>query len=194
MGVLDGMPEGVGDTHHLKCFASLLGTSYVGLNYLSVDPVHYEVLKHPLPFKEGLVPLKKSEKNRTYLNSQNNTVVKIFDSNERVVKANIEVMQLAGIHPSINYISLDKRFFTIMYDYIEGDHKPTTLGQFRCILKMMDNIHKEGYVHGDIRLCNLVFDKQDGYLIDYDLVGKDGLSQYPLDTIMINLSVITKQL
>ena len=41
---------------------ALLGTLYVGLNYLSVDPVRYKVLKHPLPFKEGLVPLKKSEK------------------------------------------------------------------------------------------------------------------------------------
>ena len=46
---------------------------------------------------------------------------------------------------------------------------------------MLDKLHKEGYVHGDIRLANLIFgdDSRDGYLIDYDLSGRHGISTYP---------------
>ena len=45
---------------------------------------------------------------------------------------------------------------------------------------MLHNLHK-GYVHGDIRLANLIFDNDsiDGYLIDYDLSGRNGISTYP---------------
>ena len=62
----------------------------------------------------------------------------VVDSNDKVLRANIEVMQLAGIQATKKYISLDKRFFTIVYDSITNQLR--TLGQFCRILKMIDNI------------------------------------------------------
>lgn len=79
-------------------------------------------------------------------------------------------------------MTTDKRVSYIEYNYYDGGHQPVALRQFRNILCMLHNLHAQGYVHGDVRPSNLVFDQQgrDGYLIDYDLVGKDQQDAYPV--------------
>ena len=47
---------------------------------------------------------------------------------------------------------------------------------------MLDKLHSNGYVHGDVRQSNLVFDDEgkEGYLIDYDLCGRADQDTYPV--------------
>ena len=75
---------------------SLLGTLYIGLKYLSANPVFYQLLNTPAPFKTKLTPLKEGTWNRTFLNHQKE-VVKIFHATNEVIKGNIKVVELAGI-------------------------------------------------------------------------------------------------
>lgn len=143
----------------------VLATLCTGLRFLAKNPLHYSVIKHPTPFKEDhLQPLKTGLKNRTYLTNENE-VLKIFDDQDEVVKGNTDILILAGVNATTNIISTDKS------PYSKGNHSPTNLCQFRGIIAMLNNLHSKGYVHGDIRLSNLVFDNtgNSGYLIDYDL-------------------------
>ena len=39
-------------------------------------------------------------------------------------------------------------------------------------------MHSRGYVHGDVRLANIVFSKENSYLIDFDFVGRHKQTRY----------------
>ena len=54
-------------------------------------------------------------------------------------------------------LSLDERFVMLCYTYIHGNHQPTSIQQIVTILKILEKIHTQGYVHSDIRKENLVF-------------------------------------
>lgn len=45
-----------------------------------------------------------------------------------------------------------------------------TVGVFVAILRKLSALHELGYVHGDIRLVNLL---STGYIVDFDYVGFD---------------------
>lgn len=147
----------------------LLATLCAGLRYLADCPVTYSVIEYPMPFKENPQPLKTSFSNRTY--RVGNEVQKIFDNEDEIVKGNQDILIMAGVNATVKYLSTDKRFYTLNYPYYEGNHSPTDLGQFKAIISMLNKIHSGGYVHGDVRLPNLVFGNTgtDGYLIDFDL-------------------------
>jgi hypothetical protein len=48
---------------------------------------------------------------------------------------------------------------------------------FVQILNTLGKIHTKGKVHGDIRLANLLHSDMEGFLVDYDFVGRDSYPQ-----------------
>ena len=38
---------------------------------------------------------------------------------------------------------------------------------------MLHKVHEQGFVHGDVRLSNIIFSGDTSYLIDYDLARKE---------------------
>ena len=164
---------------------SLLATLTIGLLFLSSNPVFYQVLEHPKPFRDlEVTPLKANKHNRTYLKTEGShqTVVKFFDSEDMVRRSNVHIMNIAGMVVQENLMTTDGKVSYIEYKYYDGGHQPVALRQFHNILCMLHQLHVKGYVHGDIRPSNLVFDQhgRDGYLIDYDLVGKNKQDFYPV--------------
>jgi serine/threonine protein kinase len=69
----------------------------------------------------------------------------------------------------------------IVTPYRDGRHDATKPSSFLPVIDQLDKLHKKGYVHGDIRGFNTVFDEDNGqgYLIDFDFGGKDGERVYP---------------
>jgi hypothetical protein len=71
------------------------------------------------------------------------------------------------------------KLLVIAIPYIEGRHYATRPTDFLPIIEHLEYLHRWGYVHGDIRAYNMVFedqnlpvDKPKGCLIDYDYGGK----------------------
>ena len=63
----------------------------------------------------------------------------------------------------------------IAIEFKPGRHRAETPLEFLPIIKKLEMLHGKGYVHGDIRAFNVVFDgKGNGWLIDFDLGGKVG--------------------
>lgn len=59
-----------------------------------------------------------------------------------------------------------------VYPYIDGGHQPKSWSQMYSVLELMVNVHKAGYVHGDILPQNLVFathSQQRSLVIDWDM-------------------------
>ena len=67
-----------------------------------------------------------------------------------------------------------------VYDKLEGEHKPSYVGHFTCLLRELDELHKKKIVHGDIRLSNIIFTKEpvSSRFIDFDLSGFCGEKKY----------------
>ena len=70
----------------------------------------------------------------------------------------------------------------------EGRHEAGRPKHFLPIVAQLEDLHKQGFVHGDIRAFNTVFDYDDdddpakdslGYLIDFDFGGLEGKVTYP---------------
>jgi serine/threonine protein kinase len=63
----------------------------------------------------------------------------------------------------------------LQYKYIPGNHKASSGIQFLRILEQVSFLHKDKFVHGDIRESNIVFAGNDvATLIDFDLSRKAG--------------------
>jgi len=60
----------------------------------------------------------------------------------------------------------------IAVPYKEGSHVPSKWADFIPIIEQLQELHKLGYVHGDIRGFNVVFADDKGGLIDFDFSGK----------------------
>jgi hypothetical protein len=85
-----------------------------------------------------------------------------------------------------------KSVIVISTPYREGEHWTTYPTSFLPIIDQLSELHNKGYVHGDIRVYNIIFNnivnddgkvvKKNGWLIDFDFGGKcDGKSpvRYP---------------
>jgi Protein kinase domain len=59
-------------------------------------------------------------------------------------------------------------------------HEAQRPGDFLPIINHLQHLHEQNFVHGDIRAFNMVFDGEDGRLIDFDLSGLEGKTWYPL--------------
>ena len=76
----------------------------------------------------------------------------------------------------------DKRVLVITTPFRKGQHVAQHPGDFLPIIENLEKIHKEGYVHGDVRSYNTAFPENEGdqgYLIDFDYSGKAGEVVYP---------------
>jgi serine/threonine protein kinase len=62
----------------------------------------------------------------------------------------------------------------LVYDYIEGTSWLTSRLAWIQVLKQVGIVHSLGYVHGDLLPRNLIFDNDAGYVIDFDLMRKEG--------------------
>ena len=108
-------------------------------------------------------------------------VYKVYDSAENQTP-NFDLIKAVGHLPeaTLESLSSDDRFQCLRYAWREGDHQPRSVRQFKCILKQLDKIHESGFVHGDVRIMNLIFSKttDEAWIIDFDFVGKVG-TRYP---------------
>ena len=96
-----------------------------------------------------------------------------------------EILNLQGIFVA-SPADKDDEFWTagrslqvIVTPYRPGTHvakKPTS---FLKIIDDLKSLHDKGFVHGDIRGFNTVFDENSGCLIDFDFGGKEGKAEYP---------------
>ena len=45
----------------------------------------------------------------------------------------------------------------LRYKYIQGNHEPSNITQYLGVTEMLIKLHEKGYVHGDVRLENIIF-------------------------------------
>ena len=164
---------------------ALLCSLYAAIQYICCHPLSTKPQDHPMPFKKWeCVPLcdnDKREECRVFCRSDKRTVYKLFDT---VFDCNsypnfdlLQKLQLGGLDKQ--NLTTDERCVMIQYDYIEGDHNPQRLRQFAGVCRKLHKVHTEGYIHGDIREANIIFNDSESDLIDFDLAqGVGGI--YPL--------------
>ena len=68
--------------------------------------------------------------------------------------------------------SPDKRILVIAIPFRKGHHVAKHPGDFLPIIDHLEKLHEAGYVHGDIRAYNTLFQGSQGFLIDFDFGGK----------------------
>lgn len=66
----------------------------------------------------------------------------------------------------------------LCYDFKPGKSEPRKVNEFCSIIKTLHAIHDLGYVHGDVRLQNLVFGPSKSWIIDFDNALEVG-TKYP---------------
>jgi hypothetical protein len=72
--------------------------------------------------------------------------------------------------------TLQGELVVISVPFVEGNHFASTVKDFLPVVKSLQSLHKEGYVHGDIRCFNIIFGKG---LIDFDFGGLVDKAKYP---------------
>jgi hypothetical protein len=60
-----------------------------------------------------------------------------------------------------------------------GRHVASAPAEFLAVIKELQDLHAQGYVHGDIRCFNIMFNGDHGKFIDFDHSGKVGETIYP---------------
>ena len=156
---------------------AFLCTLYVATNYLCRFGATTNLdgpPECPIP-KEDMVggyrPLE--EKNhRVFTDSV--YVFKLYDTQmEEVFHVNKSLLETAGLEDvSVTDLSIDGRLQMLKYKFIHGNHEPIRIGDFRGALASLQKVHSSGYIHGDIRIENIVFGHGTSYLIDFDLARK----------------------
>mmetsp|Transcript_29934 Transcript_29934/g.82147 ORF Transcript_29934/g.82147 Transcript_29934/m.82147 type:complete len:599 (-) Transcript_29934:57-1853(-) len=101
-----------------------------------------------------------------------NSILMAIDSRDQRRPPPPDLLQRLG-DPYQDWVCKDYAggwFQVLQYDLIPGDAHPSTLVSWRSLLKRVAVLHDAGYVHGDILPRNLVFSRDEGYLIDFDLM------------------------
>lgn len=64
----------------------------------------------------------------------------------------------------------------LSYPYKEGSFHPRSVVQIVNVIQSLHSIHSRGYIHGDIRVENLIYcsNGNDVYIIDYDFCRREG--------------------
>jgi hypothetical protein len=70
-------------------------------------------------------------------------------------------------------------FLVIRVPFWMGTHDASNPSDFTPVVDFLKNLHAQGLVHGDIRCFNIVFNKGEGKLIDFDFGGSNGRHRYP---------------
>jgi hypothetical protein len=72
------------------------------------------------------------------------------------------------------------RLLVISTPFLEGTHFAKSIQQFVPLVEHLRDLHRDGYVHGDIRARNIAFAEGDGSrLFDWDLGGQMDTVVYP---------------
>ena len=173
----------IADTHPSD--PALLCTLYAAVHHLILNPIIESPLEDPLPFKNNEFEHFKTINDRVFVHNNyrndQKVVKKIFDTqDDEFLSPNADLMIKCGINEAtVESMSIDERFVLLSYPHIAGDHSPYRLQQFTGVMKMLQTLHTAGYVHGDVRMKNIVFTKDSSWLIDFDLAKKEG-NFYPL--------------
>ena len=111
---------------------------------------------------------------------QEKNIVRKYYSTKDGAPPSAELMELLDFEQvEIKSLTKDEAYKVLEYKYIKGEHNPQTVRQVVAIIKKLDKLHRQGLVHGDIWLANVLFCKDsNAYIIDLDLVAKEG-SCYP---------------
>ena len=150
------------------CTKAFFTVLYGAVHSLIKQPVEYE---NPcfVPFADRDV---EQIGRRVFLDQDKQTVYKLYDNilSEDPSASNQALKQLGGdyLH-NVSITQLNKRFHCLQYDYISAMMKPHQLCQFAFIMKDLNRLHLRGYVHGDIRKENLLFNENYAWMIDFDL-------------------------
>ena len=157
---------------------ALLCTLYVAVNYLCKNPIVYESPpKCPMPVKDGCYQqLGETFESGVFLDAEHNMVVKLYDKrgDESCFHPNEELLNLLGLTFELTNLSQDGRLRILKYPYIPGDHTPDNVQHFKGAVESLEKIHKNGYIHGDIRIENVIFmEDSNSCLIDFDLARRD---------------------
>ena len=160
----------------------LLAAITIAVANLVNTPQEHVALDTPVPFKKEMSPMKNSAQCRVFWDNTSNEIYKVFCRSDPTYSSNIELMKEVGIAVTEENLTNDSKYYYIKYKCYPGNHTPDNLKQFGGIFSMLGKVHDADYVHGDIRLQNLIFDdnKKDSYLLDYDLAKKNGKGRYPL--------------
>lgn len=109
-----------------------------------------------------------------------NDVMKVFDHRGRQsITDHNGSIKFLGAEVVLN--ECNGQLIIIKYPFLPGTHVPRRLVQFFRIIENLVRVHNEGWVHGDVRLANMVFgnDEESGTLIDFDLSGPRSVRRYP---------------
>ena len=143
---------------------ALYATIYVASHYL----IEHELMEDECVQQPCLYDLKKLN-DWVFLDEENEKVWKFFDTDSNFFHPNLELLEGLFDSDEITLDDIGPDLQLLKSKYIHGDHNPQSLSQFYGIFEMLHNIHQLGYVHGDIRLENMIFFGDTSFLIDFDL-------------------------
>ena len=141
---------------------------------------------HPVPFKEMDQYSILGEGERVFFNTLANTVYKFFDTKHDDFFHPSILHDLIGQVPVLPDIKLtpsyseDVRLYTLTYKHVNGTVNNTSneLKSFVGVAQVLSEMHNRGFVHGDVRLDNIIFSDDQSHLIDFDFVGRNSETSY----------------
>ena len=169
-----------------------LFTLYVGVSYLLENPILLDhPLKHFVPEKDVGYQMVCPQKERVL--RVDKKVHKFFDTQDECERRpNHTLLEKTGVlrGVAVRKLSSDQRFTCLERDYIEGAALEVSasaaaavlqISHFSGALSALQSVHGAGYIHGDVRFANIIYDGKDTHLIDYELARERTASpRYPL--------------
>ena len=147
----------------------------------------YGVDKPKIPFSTKTQKAKQLSES-VYLREQ--TVFKVYDYTSRG-----SILPRDRRHPNFKLLQrfyqnavlvVSQPDFTLVkYDYRAGTHWPKSPAQCAKLIQLVQVLHDSSWIHGDIRLPNIVFDndKNDAFLLDFDFAREFKLDEPPSEYI-----------
>ena len=85
----------------------------------------------------------------------------------------------AGLAPAlIQCEQLPGNWWRVTQHFVDGAEFPRD-GDLAVVRGLVSELHRLGFVHGDVRAANVIWDKKRAWLVDFDWAGPPG-SVYPL--------------
>ena len=180
--ILYEMEVAKGEPHN----EALLLTLYVAVSSLIESPIDSpQAITCPLPEK-GVKVKEVNDRVICCEKGGKTYICKLYDSSEEEWNIpNLELIKIFDYFKEAETLKLsnDGRLSMLRYQYIPNGNcdKPHNLQHFKGVLKCLEKLHDSGYVHGDVRIENIVFTSDGSFLIDFDLARKENLqSCYPI--------------
>ena len=140
--------------------------------------------KLPVPFKDMTLYTFLGERKRVFYKQVEETVCKFFDTRSDdffhpdILQCLIKKLKLLPKMKLTPPYTQDVRLYTLTYTFVKANGRQQhKLKAFVGVIQQLSEMHSAGFVHGDIRLANMVFSgDNDSHLIDFDFVGKPGFT------------------